>query len=57
MGVYLDHNATSPMRPQVREAFLAALDAFPANPSSVHGPGRRARAAILDNENNCDGPS
>jgi cysteine desulfurase len=46
MGVYLDHNATSPMRPQVREAFLAALDAFPANPSSVHGPGRRARAAM-----------
>ncbi len=46
MGIYLDHNATSPLRPEVREAFAAALDSFPGNPSSVHGPGRAARAAL-----------
>lgn len=40
--VYLDWNATAPLRPEAREAVLAAL-AQPANPSSVHGFGRRAR--------------
>ncbi|MDP6369840.1 MAG: cysteine desulfurase family protein [Planctomycetota bacterium] len=48
MGVYLDHNATSPLRPAVRSALIEALDTLPGNPSSVHGPGRAARAA-LDN--------
>ena len=43
--VYLDSNATAPVRPEARAAVLAAL-AEPANPSSVHGFGRRARAAL-----------
>lgn len=43
--VYLDYNATAPVRPEARAAVLAAL-AEPANPSSVHGFGRRARAAL-----------
>lgn len=42
---YLDYNATAPIRPEARAAVLAAL-AEPANPSSVHGFGRRARAAL-----------
>lgn len=42
---YLDYNATAPIRPEARSAVLAAL-AEPANPSSVHGFGRRARAAL-----------
>ncbi len=42
---YLDHNATSPLRPSARAAMLAALDAG-GNASSVHGPGRTARAAV-----------
>jgi len=42
---YLDHNATSPLRPSARAAMLAALEAG-GNASSVHGPGRTARAAI-----------
>ena len=42
---YLDHNATSPLRPQAREAMLAVLDA-PGNASSVHAEGRHARAVI-----------
>lgn len=39
---YLDWNATAPLRPQAREAMLAALDAV-GNPSSVHAEGRAAR--------------
>lgn len=42
---YLDHNATSPIRPAVLEAMVEALRAG-GNPSSVHGLGRAARARI-----------
>ena len=42
---YLDHNASSPLRPSARAAVIAALDAT-GNPSSVHAEGRRARAII-----------
>ena len=44
---YLDWNATAPLRPEAREAMLAALDLV-GNPSSVHGEGRRARAVVED---------
>jgi len=44
--VYLDHNATTPMRPQVAEAMSRAFTDVPGNPSSVHAWGRRAREAI-----------
>jgi cysteine desulfurase len=43
--IYLDHNATTPLRPEVRAAMIAALDLW-GNPSSIHGPGRLARDAI-----------
>ena len=43
--VYLDYNATAPLRPQAREAMLAALDRL-GNPSSIHGEGRAARAQL-----------
>lgn len=43
--VYLDHNATSPLRPEARREVLAVLDA-PGNASSVHGEGRQARARL-----------
>jgi len=42
---YLDWNATAPLLPAAREAFLRALD-MPGNPSSVHGEGRSAKAAL-----------
>lgn len=42
---YLDHNASSPVRPEVAEAVSRALD-LPGNPSSVHAEGRAARAAL-----------
>jgi cysteine desulfurase len=43
--IYLDHNATSPLRDGAREAVLAALE-FCGNPSSVHAEGRAARGLI-----------
>ena len=42
---YLDHNATSPLRPEVAEAVLRALQ-LPGNASSVHTEGRAARAEM-----------
>ncbi|QFR32035.1 cysteine desulfurase family protein [Ancylobacter sp. TS-1] len=43
--IYLDNNATSPVRPEARAALLAALDAT-GNGSSVHSEGRAARAVM-----------
>lgn len=40
--IYLDHNATTALRPEARAAWLEALDG-PSNPSSLHASGRRAR--------------
>jgi cysteine desulfurase len=45
--IYLDHNATSPLRPETKAAMLRALDVG-GNPSSVHTSGRAARALIED---------
>lgn len=42
---YLDHNATSPLRPQVMEAMIPAL-ACAGNASSVHHEGRQARTLV-----------
>jgi cysteine desulfurase len=46
MTVYADYAAAAPLRPEARAAMLAALDAGLGNPSSVHGAGTRARAAL-----------
>src|SRR5438477_2831392 len=45
MRIYLDHNAGAPLWPEAREAMLAFLGA-PANPSSAHREGARARSAV-----------
>src|SRR5262245_39461640 len=42
---YLDHNPSSPLRPEARQAVIAALDAA-GNASSVHGEGRAARNLV-----------
>lgn len=42
---YLDHNATSPVRPEVAVAVARALE-LPGNPSSIHHEGRAAKAAL-----------
>ena len=44
--LYLDHNATTPIDPEVREAMLPWLENEFGNPSSVYSPGRRAAAAL-----------
>jgi cysteine desulfurase len=43
--IYLDHAATTPMLPEVREAVAEAMARW-ANPSSPHAEGRAARAAL-----------
>jgi len=45
MMVYLDHNASSPLRPSAKRAVLEALESC-GNASSVHSAGRAARARI-----------
>jgi cysteine desulfurase len=45
--VYLDWNATAPLRAEAREAMIAALDEA-GNPSSVHAEGRAARRLVED---------
>ena len=45
--IYLDHAATSPLRPQARAAMEEGF-ALWANPSSPHGEGRRAKNALED---------
>ena len=45
--IYLDHAATSPLRPEAREAMLRGFEIW-ANPSSPHAEGRAARAALED---------
>lgn len=47
MAVYLDHAATTPLRPEAREAWLAATEAV-GNPSSIHGAGQHARRLLED---------
>jgi cysteine desulfurase len=44
-SVYLDHNATAPLRPEARAALLAAYE-LTGNPSSVHSHGRKLRDLI-----------
>ncbi|OGX36012.1 MAG: cysteine desulfurase NifS [Omnitrophica WOR_2 bacterium RIFCSPLOWO2_02_FULL_50_19] len=43
--VYLDHNATTPLHPEVKKAMVEAMDAF-GNPSSMHSFGRQARRLL-----------
>lgn len=44
--IYFDHNATTPLHPVAREAWLAATEEFVGNPSSPHRVGGRADAAL-----------
>ena len=44
--VYLDHNATTPVHPEVLEAMLPCLQDDFGNPSSIHTAGNRARKGL-----------
>src|ERR1043165_9615878 len=46
MAAYLDHAATTPLRPEALEQMLPFLGATFGNPSSQHREGRAARAAL-----------
>ena len=43
--IYLDHNATSPMDPEVKEAVIDFMGCY-GNPSSLYAAGKEARAAV-----------
>jgi len=45
--IYLDWNATTPLRREAREAMTAAMD-LSGNPSSIHAEGRQARKLVED---------
>lgn len=47
MRVYLDHAATTPLRAEAREAWVAAHEVL-GNPSSIHGAGQDARRLLED---------
>jgi cysteine desulfurase len=51
--VYLDYNATTPLRSEVREVLLATLDRLRGNPSSVHASGREARQLLDEARERC----
>jgi len=44
--IYLDHNATTPVHPEVLEAMLPYFNDKFGNPSSIHGFGREAKVAL-----------
>jgi cysteine desulfurase len=44
--IYLDHNATTPVHPEVLEAMLPYFKEKFGNPSSIHGFGRDAKVAL-----------
>lgn len=47
MTVYLDHAATTPLRPEARDAWLEATQSV-GNASSIHGAGQQARRVLED---------
>jgi cysteine desulfurase len=44
--IYLDHNATTPLHPEVFEVMLPVLKEYFGNPSSIHSEGRKARVFL-----------
>jgi cysteine desulfurase len=46
--IYFDHNATHPLLPSARDAWLSAFDEYIGNPSSPHRLGSRADRALND---------
>jgi len=54
MRFYLDHAATSPLRPEAREAWLAAGEVL-GNASSTHGAGQNARRVLEESRERAAG--
>lgn len=51
--IYLDNNATTALDPEVFEAMKPFLTSLTGNPSSVHGYGQRAKAALTEATRRC----
>ncbi len=47
-AIYMDHNATTPLDPEARDAMLPFLGQEYGNPSSIHSQGVRAKEAVSD---------
>ena len=45
-AIYLDHNSTTPVAPEVIEAMTECLQQGFVNPASQHRPGQKARAKL-----------
>ncbi|MFA4839295.1 MAG: cysteine desulfurase family protein [Candidatus Neomarinimicrobiota bacterium] len=45
--IYLDHNATTPLHPEVKKALTEMMEIY-GNPSSLHSDGREARRRVED---------
>lgn len=50
--IYLDHNATTPVRPEVLDAMLPYLQGCYGNPNSIHSVGQRARKGVEEAREN-----
>ena len=48
MNVYLDHAATTPLAPEVRQHMIKLMEEVNGNPSSLHSYGKAARGVIDD---------
>ena len=46
--IYFDHNATTPLRPDVLDEMLPYLQRISGNPSSLHSAGQEAKAGVDD---------
>ncbi|WOV85470.1 cysteine desulfurase family protein [Sporosarcina jeotgali] len=46
--IYLDHAATTPIRPEVAQLYMETMQTVPGNPSSIHSHGRIARKQVDD---------
>ena len=47
MSGYFDHNATAPLHPAARDAWLAATERFWHNPSSLYGEAAAAKGRYI----------
>ena len=47
-SIYLDHAATTPIRPEAASLYMEIMQTVPGNPSSIHSYGRAARKQVDD---------